>query len=233
MPKIVSLNFYPKTNLVDIQLSDLESVTVDGELALEKNLKKGEELDLPLLIELTRLSLIKRLRHQAFFYLAIRPRSTAEMKNYLNEKIKKLSEILKPYSSKLKQSNIITEIINDLTTRKYLNDEDFARNYIQQQMSVKAQGKQALSYGLFKKGIDKKIILKLLNDRSLINEENTATSIDQIINKTARVIFSRNLEKVKAKEMLFRRLLSRGFSYDSVRTKIDVWMNSEYNKRVN
>ena len=233
MPKIVSLNFYPKTNLVDIQLSDLESVTVDGELVLEKNLKKGDELDQPLLIELTRLSLIKRLRHQAFFYLAIRPRSTAEMENYLNEKIKKLSEILKPYSSILNQSDIKTEIINDLTTRKYLNDEEFARNYIQQQMSVKAKGKQALSYGLFKKGIDKKIILKLLNDKNLINDQNTVALIEQIINKTARVIYSRNLDKTKAKEILFRRLLSKGFSYDSIRTKIDDWMNSEYNKRVN
>ena len=100
-------------------------------------------------------------------------------------------------------------------------------------MQTKSKGSRALAYALMKKGIDKQIITSILNNKEIVSSENINSLIDKSITKIGIIIKSRSLDKRKAKEMLIRRLLSRGFEFGKIRSKIDDWIRCEYNREVN
>lgn len=229
MLRIISLVYYPKSNLVDVQLSNLRTYTLDAELILEKGLKEGLELENDYLLDLVLLSLSKILRQQAFNYIAIRQRTVSEMNRYLNNKLSKLIEKYRYGEIKLSKEEIVAKIIKDLLERKYLNDIEYSKSYIEQQIASLKLGKRALAYKLIQKGIDKKIVDAVLSDERIISKEKTNTLIDKSIEKIGSIIKHRKLEKQKARDILIRRLMSKGYDYQEIRNKIDDWLASEYN----
>ncbi len=227
--KVVSLTYYSRSNLVLVTLDSNEKIPFDAEFALEKGIGQGVEFDKNLIKNYQEQSITKRLHKQAFGYLSIRQRSKVELIRYLEKKLEKSLQIFKtvlPETGRL----LINDVITDLETRKYLDDEEFAKNYISSKLLGKGKGKRALAYNLDKKGIAKNIIDNLLHDESVLPKETTDTLIDKSIENISMVIRSRALDKRKAREMMTRRLLTRGFSYDEIRTKIDDWLRDEYNR---
>lgn len=67
------------------------------------------------------------------------------------------------YKNKI-QRDIIDIILPILEEKKYLNDEDYARRYLSDALNIKKYGKIKTRYMLMSKGIDKKIIEKVMEN---------------------------------------------------------------------
>lgn len=67
------------------------------------------------------------------------------------------------YKNKI-QSDIIDLVLPILEEKNYLNDEDYARRYLSDALNIKKYGKIKTRYMLMSKGIDKKIIEKVMED---------------------------------------------------------------------
>lgn len=80
----------------------------------------------------------------ALRYLGRRPRSVKEMKQYLSKKAASASDI--------------KTTINRLLELKYLNDREFARQFISSRIRFKPKSVYALGYELRQKGISQGIV---------------------------------------------------------------------------
>lgn len=67
------------------------------------------------------------------------------------------------YKNKI-QRDIIDIILPILEEKNYLNDEDYARRYLSDALNIKKYGKIKTRYMLMSKGINKKIIEKVMED---------------------------------------------------------------------
>lgn len=67
------------------------------------------------------------------------------------------------YKNKI-QRDIIDLVLPILEEKNYLNDEDYARRYFSDALNIKKYGKIKTRYMLMSKGIDKKIIEKVMED---------------------------------------------------------------------
>lgn len=67
------------------------------------------------------------------------------------------------YKNKI-QRDTIDLVLPILEEKNYLNDEDYARRYLSDALNIKKYGKIKTRYMLMSKGIDKKIIEKVMED---------------------------------------------------------------------
>ena len=125
-------------------------------------------------------------------FLAPRPRSVAEMRRHLMKK-----EISVP---------VIDETLQKLMEEKLLDDEAFARMFVESRERHKPRSRFALTCELRQKGIKDDIIEKSLKD---IDEETSAWNAVRPRLKTWQ-----HLPPDKFKKKVFNYLQYRGFGYD-------------------
>ncbi len=144
-------------------------------------------------------------------FLSFRPRSEKEITDYL----------------KKKKSDDLTakKIIEKLKEHKFLNDEEFAKWWIEQRTRVKPRADRVIKFELMQKGIDKEIIEGLLI-RGTESDLKKAENLAQIRMKRLKKIDDRK----KVYEKLGRFLASKGFNYDIIKEVIDRTFAKEYNK---
>jgi len=140
----------------------------------------------------------------AFFLLKLRDRSIGE----LREKMER-----KEYPSKE-----ISETIDFLIAKNFLDDERFARNFVRFKKSLKPTGKYYLQNKLRQKKIDNDIIEKVLGENSDQAEE-VEDAADRWLAKNKKV------PKEKIYEKLSRYLVSRGFSWEIVKEVVEEKIN--------
>ncbi len=181
------------------------NVFIDGEFAFGLamieaiKLKRGQHLTDEDIERLKALDEIEIAHDRALNYLSYRPRSTKEVRD--NLKNKGIDEIA------------IEQVIDRLTEAGLLNDEDFARFWLQNRDQFKPRGERALRYELRQKGIADGIIELALEE---LDEDDAAY----------RAASRRARRYQDADPMTFRKkvgdfLMRRGFSYDIVRDTVD------------
>lgn len=138
----------------------------------------------------------------AIRFLAVRNRSQVEMRQYLENK---------GYSSEL-----ITLTIERLGQEKYLDDEQFARQWIENRERFTPRGAYALRYELRHKGITDRIIDLVLSD---FDEEASARkAIDSKMNRW------QNMDKPEFQKKAGGFLSRRGFNFEITRdTLAQAW----------
>jgi len=107
---------------------------------------------------------------------------------------------------------LVDDVIDVLVTDNTLDDERFARAFVNDYTSLKPKGNRFIINELTKKGIDKETIVRLLDMR---NEEQL---IRAYIEKQARNL---DVHDRKDRQKLLRRLLNRGFTSSLVYDIID------------
>lgn len=138
----------------------------------------------------------------ALNFLSYRQRSEKEVRDKL--KIKKISD------------DNIDNVINTLKELKYINDEQFAKLFLESKLIRKPQGKRLIQMKLAMKGINKEIIESVLND--LYDEDTELEKCKELLSKYIRKVKSTNEAEVKRK--CYQYLLSRGFENELVKTTI-------------
>lgn len=132
-------------------------------------------------------------------FLSYRPRSTAEVRRNLTEKSM--------------EPPVIDAALERLSTLGYLDDEAFARFWVENRSSFKPLAPTALRYELRRKGVSDAIIAEVLAavDPLAAAQQAAATQVRRLRGK------DRSTFRTKLSSFLQR----RGFSYDVIREVIE------------
>jgi len=104
----------------------------------------------------------------------------------------------------------IEKVIARLKEYKYLNDDEYAKDFIENRARFSPRGKRLMAFELRKKGVSKEIANKAISE-SEIDELDLAK---QILKRRQRVL--NKLPEQKRKEKIFMILASKGFNFDTI-----------------
>lgn len=188
-----------KGNNVVIIFDDREPITIDYRTALDNGLRKNDTIDEKFFERLISESNFLKIKDSAFRLLGRRHHSISELRIKL---------IKKEYPKE-----IIQRVLSDLTDNNLLDDEQFAIAYLEERSVKKKIGVNKLKAELFKRGIDRKII-----DKVLLNVD-SQLSYDQAMELAQRKMMSlrrKELDEKKLKSKIFLFLTSRGFESELI-----------------
>ncbi|MDU5185074.1 MAG: regulatory protein RecX [Peptoniphilus sp.] len=123
------------------------------------------------------------------------------------------------YKNKI-QRDIIDLVLPILEEKNYLNDEDYARRYLSDALNIKKYGKIKTRYMLMSKGIDKKIIEKVMED---YDYELEYTNALELIEKR----ISKDETDPKIINSAKNYLQGRGFEFEIINFTLDDYLGVE------
>ncbi|MBN1633689.1 MAG: RecX family transcriptional regulator [Ignavibacteria bacterium] len=125
----------------------------------------------------------------------------------------------KELRTKLKQKNIsgvnLEKIIEFFISHKFLNDEEFARSFVADELLKKPSGKRMIYHKLLRKGISKEIIEQVLVS-SYLDE---SLSAELLLKKYSVKIKDKPLPVKKQKA--YNYLISRGFEFETTKEVVN------------
>lgn len=176
--------------------------SVDEDVLIKFQLKKGMELDEFSIMEIHYQDDIRKAYNMAIQFLSRRMRTELEVRNYLMEK-----EMDEP---------IIQEVIHRLYHYQFLNDEEYALAFVRTQKNTTDKGPGVVKRELDDKGVSQKYIEKALKQYSFDEQLLKATQICQkLIEKNKRD--SERLIKQKVEQFLFK----KGYSSDLIQLALE------------
>lgn len=185
--KITKLEYQKKDpNRVNVFVDEKFATGIDANDILKLDLYHGKELTSEELIKVIAAGDFGKLFNKALNFLSFRPRSEWEIR----------------FKFRSEDKEILEKVIEKLKKIDQVNDENFTRWFVDQRTTFKPEGKRALKYELTRKGIDKKIIDKILSEVEGSESELALRAIGR--------------KKFKSKEQQIRFLASRGFSWDTI-----------------
>ena len=131
-------------------------------------------------------------------FLSYRPRSEAEVLDYLKKKQASTKNTL--------------EVMRRLREYNFVNDENFARWYIEN----RNKSIRIISFELKRKGISKNIMEKVLEDFDVKKKEDSL--LNKLIEKKWKTVSKS--PKEKQYEKMMRYVLSKGFDYDDAKKEV-------------
>jgi len=185
---------------VIIHLDDNKFLILSVEVFLKSGLKKGDDISddrFSFLIEQNKLFHIKQ---RAYRLLGRRQHSSSELRRKLWNK---------DYEQKL-----IDRIIQDLKKSGYLDDENFIRAFVAEKSKTKSWSTKKIKSELLKRGIDSKLIDRMLNGQTVESDFENAM---KLANKKYEALLKRNLERKDLRNKLSTYLFSKGFEYELIK----------------
>jgi regulatory protein len=186
---------------LEVQKHNKERVNVflDGQFALAvtifvaATLRKGQYLSDAEIERLKQEDKRNKAYTHAIRFLGFRARSQAEMERYLRDK---------GYSAE-----VVAETVGRLIDEQYLDDEAFARFWLEDRERFRPRGEQALRYELRQKGIADEVIDTVLAD--LDEDELAWKAVERKLHSW------RNLTGQDLRKKIVGFLSRRGFGYET------------------
>jgi regulatory protein len=183
------------------------NISIDGDFAfglyedslVKYGLRSGDELTAEKIKEMQEYDEFGYGKKVAYSFLAYKQRSKKELIKKL--KLKKISEAS------------IEKITELLEKQKYLNDELFAGNFIEDKLNSRPIGKRLAKLKLSEKGIDKEVIEETLN--KIYSEDKEAEYAERVLEKYVKKV--KYKDAVDKKNKCYRYLISKGFDFDTVK----------------
>ncbi|NLA59210.1 MAG: regulatory protein RecX [Firmicutes bacterium] len=158
---------------------------------------------------------IDRAKSQALYYLKFRSRSSAEMDAYLTRK---------GFERYVRE-----EVLDWLRQLGYIDDLQFARNWIQNRIRTNPMGERRLVQELRQKGIPKEVIEKAVEEfRESVDERDLTFKVAA---ERARIYADEAGETAKRKLTAY--LLRRGFGLDDVRNAVERVLEQDREEHLN
>ena len=117
-------------------------------------------------------------------------------------------------------SEMIQEVVSRLESQNYINDQDFARYFIENRHQNKGISTKRLIQELKIKGVDNDVIEQAMFDQgtgNLFRDEEV--EIEKMIKK--------QLRKTSDRQKIIAYLARQGFSYDLIKTKLNQFLSTE------
>lgn len=184
-------------NDVIVVFDDGTFLNLDYRIIIDSGLRKGDYLSEEEIEKLKKDNSFFKIRDSALRLLSRRFHSTTEIRTKLFKK--KYPE------------EIILNVIANLKEKNYLDDDEFAKAYIDERIKSKRVGINRLRMELMKRGIDKSITEKYL---AKINMNDYFENALSIAKKKLTLLRRREIDSRKISSKLFRFLISRGFNSD-------------------
>jgi regulatory protein len=181
-----------------IYVDDVFVAGVDEEVATELGLREGATIDDETLQRALLAEEKRRARESAYRYLARRAHSEHELREKLHRRGF--------------PGSIIEEILADLRDRGYLDDLEFSRSFVRNQMAMRPMGERGLRSALRRKGVADDIIDTVVQETF---SETDPLAVAIVIARK-RLSSYTGLDPQKAKQRLANLLLRRGFDYEVV-----------------
>lgn len=167
------------------------------------------------------MDLYGKLYARSLRYLSYRPRSVHEVKIFLQKAAK---------SKSLAHEQIDNEIIDNVLARlqeqKFLDDDEFAKWWIDQRNRVKPTGERLLKMELKQKGIGAEIIVEQIT-KNKIQETNENSPLEVLIQR--RIGRYKGLPEKEIYQKLGQFLMRRGFNYGEIKPELTKFLKKEYN----
>lgn len=210
---------------------DRLNIYIDGKffcsLALSQvvdlKLKIGRVLTDEELVELKRASEFGKLYQRALEYALLRPHSQKELRDYLKKKtlsrtIRVKNKKTGEYQTKLKEgfdASLVEPVLARLIERGYVDDERFARLWVENRSVRKGVSQKKLRLELQAKGVAQDIIENCLSE-GIRNEQE----------ELAKVI-AKKAKKYPDEQKLIQYLLRQGFNYSDILDALSAASSSE------
>jgi regulatory protein len=201
--------FEKKGKRVLVHFDDGSHIILNYEILLKNGLRINNDLSESRLDLLSEENLKYEIKQSAFYLLSRRLHSSSELKTKLRQKYH--------------HSDYIDEIISDLAEKKYLDDEKFAAEFIEEKGKSKLWGNNKIKMELRKRGIKSSVI-----DDNLLesHQDNTSEILKKAAEKKLRILQNRNLPEDKLKQKLITYLLGKGFNYDEIKSRITILLSN-------
>ena len=140
---------------------------------------------------------------KAMVYSLARPRSTREISDYLYRQTRTKTYLVK--GERRERIGMAPElsqrIINKLIEKKYLNDENFARYWVENRNLKKGISERTLKQELLKKGVSQKIVNTVIEN----SERNDEEELKKVIAKRRH--------RYESDDKFIKYLMSKGYQY--------------------
>lgn len=184
-----------KGKKVLITFEDGNEINVFYEIIVKYGLRKQDEIDEAIKNKLISENEIVKIKNSSFRYLTLRDHSVYELKNKL---------LKKNYSK-----TFVLQVLEELKEKNYLNDERFTEKFIREKLYQKKFGINKIKAELFRKGIDRKTIEKMLILKT--NDEIFYANAKMIAQKKCSILKERKIVTNKIKPKVINFLLSKGY----------------------
>lgn len=188
---------------ISIYVDSKYTFSVFESILVRYNLFSGKEVTPELLEEIQHVANISYFKDKAIGLVARRPRSIKEIRDYLSKKT---------------DDELSEEVINSLIQDKYLDDDEFARWWIEQRLTFNNKSVREIQNELYKKGISKDIIqnqLEKIDTKDIELEKAT-----ELIQKKLVSIARKEKDKYKQKEKLIVYLQRKGYSWETIQSAL-------------
>lgn len=173
--------------------------------------------------------------NSALRFLSYRPRSEKEIRDYLKRHSGKDSERkrggrLQNFLATEKNGRdsghgqndeieyVIEKVISKIKEQKFVNDEEFAKWWIEQRTQFKPRSLRLIKVELRQKGISNEIIESGIMNYESGTRNDSKSALNLIEKRIARY---KNLPKQEIYQKLGRFLASKGFDWDTIKQSID------------
>ncbi|KAF0141132.1 MAG: regulatory protein RecX [Stygiobacter sp.] len=191
--------FQKKGNDVIVAFDDGTFQNLDYRIVVDYGLWKGQEIDEKKIELLSHESSFLKARDSAFRFLGLRLHSTSELKLKLQKK--------------KHPQEIIEKVLTYLAEKNYLNDEEFAKQFVSERIKRKKVGVGKLTAELIKKGIKRELIKENLLD---IDQEKYLENAVEIAQKKLFQIRKKEVEERKISVKLYSFLAGKGYESDLI-----------------
>ena len=186
-------------NTYKIYLENNQTINLYEDVIIKNNLLYKKEIDKSLLEKLDLDNAKEDIYNKCIKYISVRIRSIQEIKDYLKRK-----EV---------DDSIIEKTIDKLLNNNLLNDEQFAKAFVNDKLNFTTMGPYRIEQELKKHKIEPSIIYKYLN----IDDE----IIDNKINKQITKLMKSNQKKQNIRNKIYNNLLSLGYSNEMILRNIN------------
>jgi regulatory protein len=185
---------------------------ISGETLVRYTLHVGAAISTRTLAEIKNTETVIAVREQAYRFLARRAHSVQE----LREKLQKKGFELKT----------IVNILEDLKHKDYLNDLDFARLLVKEELKLRKSGPLLLKHKLLSKGIELSQVDELI--QNLYHEEKQLQNCRYLAKKKLRTLAKKT--PVKQKQQLAAYLKAKGHLWAIIQPVINELVQEHNNE---
>ncbi|MCE1164067.1 MAG: RecX family transcriptional regulator [Bacteroidetes bacterium] len=196
--KITSIEKQKKEGRFNIFLDGEFAFGLYKETIYEFGLRVNDELDAKKAEEIKTRDEIGFAKRVAYRFLNYKQRSEKEVRKKLKEK--KISE------------KAIELVISSLKDLNYLNDEYYAKLYLQSKIQRKPEGKRVLKIKLTEKGIPKDVADNIISEQ--YPPETEAQKAAELLKKYEKKVRAKSEQEKRQK--CYRYLVSKGFDFDTI-----------------
>ena len=179
----------------NVTFDDGNSLKLYEDVIVKNNLLYKSEIDDKFLEKIKTDNDYASIYYNSVKYLSNRLRSKKEIKEYLLKKY--------PYS------NCIEDIIENLIKNKMLNDKEYAKAFVHDKLLFTSLGPYRIRDELYQKGIDKDIILEVIDniDYDVVYEK---------ANKQIKKMMNSTRKKDNLRNKIYANMINRGFDASMV-----------------